>query len=184
MRMREPWLRCIGTSAPLRIGDSRKKHRSIEAALNKVITQDTWHQKRQSGALCSNDAKSCYDRVARSFAVLCLFRLGCPLGPVLSMFTALQQMQHFIGTAFGVSSTSCISNEFPFQGLGQGSGAGPTGWAVVRALPLSTWFELPAMEQPLSLLFPVPSSPLSVTPSSMTQTQCAPSPVRITQARI
>jgi hypothetical protein len=40
---------------------SRKKHRDIEAALNKVLTQDSWRQKCQSGALCSNDAKSCYD---------------------------------------------------------------------------------------------------------------------------
>jgi hypothetical protein len=34
---------------------SHKKHRAIEAALNKALTQDIWHQKKQSGALCSND---------------------------------------------------------------------------------------------------------------------------------
>jgi hypothetical protein len=44
---------------------SRKKHRDIEATLNKVLTQDSWQQKRQPGTLCSNDAKSCYDRVLR-----------------------------------------------------------------------------------------------------------------------
>ena len=49
------------------------------------------------------------------------------------MFSTLQQMQHFIGTAFGVSSNSCTSDDVPFQGLGQGNGAGPTGWAVVSA---------------------------------------------------
>jgi hypothetical protein len=38
---------------------SRKKHRAIEAALNKFLTQDIWYQKWQSGALCSNEAKSC-----------------------------------------------------------------------------------------------------------------------------
>jgi hypothetical protein len=112
---------------------SRKKHRAIEAALNKVLTQDIWRQKRQSGALCSNDAKSCYDRVVHSFAILCMLRLGCPLGPILSMFITLQKMQHFIGTAFGVSSTSFTGGDVPFQGLGQGNGAAPTGWAVVSA---------------------------------------------------
>jgi hypothetical protein len=77
---------------------SRKKHQAIEAALNKVLTQDIWLQKRQAGALCSNDAKSCYDRVVQSFAILCMLRLGCPLGLVLSMSTTLQKMHHFIGT--------------------------------------------------------------------------------------
>ena len=66
---------------------SRKKHRAIEAALNKVLTQDVWRQKRQPGALCSNDAKSCYDRCVHAFAVLCMLRLGCPFGPILSMFS-------------------------------------------------------------------------------------------------
>jgi hypothetical protein len=68
---------------------SRKKHRAIKAALNKVLIRDIWRQKRQSGALCSNDAKSCYDRVVHSFAILCMLCLGCPLGPVLSMFSTL-----------------------------------------------------------------------------------------------
>jgi hypothetical protein len=49
------------------------------------------------------------------------------------MFTTLQKMQHFIGTAVGVSSTSFKGMDVPFQGLGQGNGAGPTGWAVVSA---------------------------------------------------
>jgi hypothetical protein len=118
---------------PAKQYDSRKKHRAIEAALNKVLTQDIWRQKRQAGALCSNDAKSCYDRVVHSFAILCMLSLGCPLGPILSMFATLQKMQHFIGTAFGVSDTSFNGGDIPFQGLGQGNGAGPTGWAVVSA---------------------------------------------------
>jgi hypothetical protein len=85
----------------------------------------------RNNSLCLNDAKSCCDCVVHSFAVLCTLRLGCPLGPVLSVFTALQQMKHFVGTAFGASSTSCISEDIPFQGLGQGNGGGPTGWAVL-----------------------------------------------------
>jgi len=112
---------------------SCKKHLSIEAALNEVLTQDIWRQKRQSGTLCSNDAKLRCDRVARSFAVLCVLRLGCPLGQVLSTFAALQQAQRFIGTALGVLSTLHASDDVPFQGPGQGNGAGPTGWTAVGA---------------------------------------------------
>jgi hypothetical protein len=62
-----------------------------------------------------------------------MLRLGCPIGPLLSMFITLQQMEHFIGSAFGVSKTSFNSGDVPFQCLGQGNGAGPTGWAVVSA---------------------------------------------------
>ena len=60
-----------------------------------------------------------------------MLRLGCPQGPVLSMFRTLQKLHHFIGTAFGVSTTSFTGGDVPFQGLCQGNGAGPTGWAVV-----------------------------------------------------
>jgi hypothetical protein len=62
-----------------------------------------------------------------------MLHLGCPLGPVLSMYTTLQNMHHFIGTAFGVSTTCFSGGEVPFQGLDQGNGAGPTGWAIVSA---------------------------------------------------
>jgi hypothetical protein len=41
---------------------SRKHHCSVLSALNKVLTMDLLHLRRQAGALCSNDAKSCYDR--------------------------------------------------------------------------------------------------------------------------
>jgi hypothetical protein len=113
---------------------SRKKHRALEAALNEVLMQDIWRQKRQSGSLCSNDAKYCYDRVVHSFAIHCMLCLGCPIGPLMSMFVILQKMNHFIGSAFGISSTSFTSGEVPFQGLGQGNVAGPTSWAIVSAL--------------------------------------------------
>jgi hypothetical protein len=97
---------------------SRKKHRAIEAALKKVLTHRIWHQKRHPGALCSNDAKSCYNRVVHSSAILSMLCLGCPWGPLISIFATLQKMNHFIGSAFGVSSTSFKGSEVPFQGLG------------------------------------------------------------------
>ena len=53
--------------APEQYG-GRKHHRSIIAALNKRLTMDLLHLRRQTGALCSNDAKSCYDRIVHSFA--------------------------------------------------------------------------------------------------------------------
>jgi hypothetical protein len=62
-----------------------------------------------------------------------MLRLGCHIGLLMSMFVTLQKMNNFVGSAFGISSTSFTIGEVPFQGLGQGNGAGPTSWAIVSA---------------------------------------------------
>ncbi len=55
---------------------SRRHHRSITAALNKRLMMDVLRQRRQSGALCSNNAKLCYDQVAHNVASLYMRRQG------------------------------------------------------------------------------------------------------------
>jgi hypothetical protein len=40
---------------------SRKQMSAIGQSLNKTLTFDLWRQFKTPGALCSNDAKSCYD---------------------------------------------------------------------------------------------------------------------------
>ena len=57
--------------APEQYG-GRKHHRSVIAALNKCLTMDLLRLHRQSGALCSNDAKSCYDRIVHLFALIAM----------------------------------------------------------------------------------------------------------------
>jgi hypothetical protein len=120
-----------GTIAREQYG-SRRNHRSVIAALNKRLTMDVLRQRRQAGALCSNDAKSCYDRVVHSIAALSMRRQGAPKNPVKCMFATLQQAAHKIRTAFGLSAkTHGGDRDPPYQGLGQGNGCGPAGWAVV-----------------------------------------------------
>jgi hypothetical protein len=70
---------------------SRKNMRAILHALNKVLTVDLSYQRRLPMALCSNDAKSCYDRIVLWVAALCLLRLGMA-GSVIAemMFTLLK----------------------------------------------------------------------------------------------
>jgi hypothetical protein len=117
---------------------SRKNHQSSMAALNKVLTMDLLRLLRQAGGLCSNDAKSCYDRIVHWVAIVCLMRLGMPYEPIRSMFETLQSAWHFIATAFGISSSKygrfCWP---PLQGVGQGNGAGPAIWAVISAVLIS-----------------------------------------------
>jgi hypothetical protein len=50
--------------------EGRKNHQSAIAALNKRLTMDVLRQRWQPGALCANDAKSCYDRITHSIAAL------------------------------------------------------------------------------------------------------------------
>ena len=55
---------------------SRKRHRSILTALNKVLANDIIRARRLPAILVFNDAKSCYDRIVLWIAALALRRLG------------------------------------------------------------------------------------------------------------
>jgi hypothetical protein len=120
--------------APEQFG-SRKNHHSILAALNKRLTMDLLRQQRQAGALCANDAKSCYDRIVHNIATLAIRRLGMPAAPILSMFATLQTATHNVSTTFGISKSSYGGKrDVPLQGVGQGNGAGPAIWAVISTV--------------------------------------------------
>ena len=110
---------------------SRKRHRSIECAANKVLTTDIARQEHRSMALCSNDAKSCYDRILHAIASICMRRVGVAKETCQMMFGTLEQVDHYVQTNFGDSETSYACIEIPFQGVYQGNGAGPGIWMLV-----------------------------------------------------
>ena len=112
---------------------SRRGKRAIEHALNKRLLYDIIRQNRRPGALCSNGAKSCYNRVLHSITMLAFRRLGFPVPPVECMLRSIQQMKHYIRTTFGNSHTYFSSNStaIPFQGILQGNGAAPTIWVLI-----------------------------------------------------
>jgi Reverse transcriptase (RNA-dependent DNA polymerase) len=125
--------------APEQYG-SRKSLSAIEHCLNKRLSFDILRQTRTPGALCSNDAKGCYDRIVHSVASLCLQRVGMPPGPILSMFRSLQNLRHYVRTAHGDSSSFFESNEVhpvAIQGVCQGNGAGPQIWALISTVILN-----------------------------------------------
>jgi hypothetical protein len=114
---------------------SRKHHQSISAALNKRLTMDLLRQRRQAGALCANDAKSCYNRIIHNIASLAMRQTGMPAEPIKSMFETLQGAEHRVTTAFGTSDKTYGKNlTIPYQGVGQGNGAGPAIWAVISTV--------------------------------------------------
>jgi hypothetical protein len=111
---------------------SRKCHRSIECAGNKVFTTDIARQEHRSIALCSsNDTKSCYDRILHAIATICMRRVGVPKKICLMMFGTLAKVKHYIRTTYGDSTTSYSCIEIPFEGIYQGNGAGPGIWLLV-----------------------------------------------------
>jgi hypothetical protein len=110
---------------------SRKRHQSIECATNKVLTTDIARQEHRSMALCSNDAKSCYDRILHAVASICMRRVGVPKETCLMMFGTLAKVKHYIRTTYGDSTTAYSCIEIPFQGIYQGNGAGPGIWLLV-----------------------------------------------------
>jgi len=54
------------------------------------LTYDLIRQQRLTAAVCSNDAKACYDGIVHAFAALALQQLGIPLGPITVMFGTIQ----------------------------------------------------------------------------------------------
>jgi hypothetical protein len=101
---------------------SCKGKSALEHAVHKRLTFDIMRQLRTNGALCSNDAKSCYDRILHSIASLAYQRLRVPLPPVKCMLQSIQNMKHHIQTSYGDSAFT-MSNDgslIPFQGTLQG----------------------------------------------------------------
>jgi hypothetical protein len=113
--------------------ESRKRHKAIDLAVNKALTFDILRQLKRSGAVCSNDAKSCYDLIGHTQAALSMQRVGVPKNIINCLFTTLQDAIHKVRTGFGDSKAHYGGSVWlvPIHGIGQGNGAGSTIWAVV-----------------------------------------------------
>jgi len=114
---------------------SHKYKSAIHQCLNKQLFYDLVHFKWQPAALCSNDAKSCYDWITLLATALCLCQCGGSQPMISSMITTLHEMQHHIWTTFGDSAAHASRETWksPIAGIGQGNRAGPHIWAVVSS---------------------------------------------------
>ena len=129
--------------APEQYG-SRPKHSAAALSLAKRLTFDIARQRRQTMAICCNDAAQCYDRMVHTPTALALRRVGMAAGPVNCMFSMIQSLHHFVRTAHGTSEQSFSSSTIidprfqpvPLQGIGQGNGCGPTAWAMLSSVLL------------------------------------------------
>jgi len=112
---------------------SRKEKLANIQCLNKRLLYDYARHTHEPMALCSNDAKSCYDRIVLIVAALCLCRLGAPKTAIQSMVSTIHGMQHHVRSTYGDSNVSQGRAQWTelIAGIGQGNGAGPHIWAAV-----------------------------------------------------
>jgi len=120
---------------------SRRNHTAIDLAVNKSLSYDLLRQLKHTGAVCSNDAKACYDFIGHTTASLAMQRMGVPKAAVDCLFSLLQTASHKVRTAFGDSETSyggLDDSRLPMHRICQGNGAGPSIWAALSS-PILTY---------------------------------------------
>ena len=103
-----------------------------DGALSKVLFYDIVRQFRLSAGISSVDAANCYDSIAHVISSLIFQSMGVPVEGAEAMLQAIQDMKYFLCTAYGESKNCANSRiEVKYQGLCQGNGVAPAGWAVI-----------------------------------------------------
>ncbi len=117
---------------------SERNRTAGEGTMSKVLFSDVVRQARLSAGISSVDADNCYDRVAHAIASLVFRSFGTPHEATCAMLQTIQDMKFFLCTSFG-DSRSCAGSviDIKTQGLCQGNGAAPAGWAVVSIVILN-----------------------------------------------
>ncbi len=117
---------------------SRPGQTGKDAVMLKRVTYDLTRILCSNLGTFHNDAKSCYDRIVNSLAMVTARRLGMPVSAVRTHSDVLARMKYTIKTAFGVSEKFICSTESAFLfGTGQGSGASPAAWLTISVVLLA-----------------------------------------------
>ena len=111
---------------------SEKNRMADNGTLCKTLFYDITRQARVPAAIASVDASNCYDRIAYAIASLVFQAFGVPTTAIETMLGAIENMKFYLRTGFG-DSTSFAGGGISVktQGLTQGNGASPAGWAVI-----------------------------------------------------
>jgi exonuclease III len=112
-------------------GGSRPGRTAIDIANRKALTYLYTRLTKTSLGTFDNDAKSCYDRIIASLALIASRALGMPEVACRIHGQTIDKMKHFIKTAQGTSESYYSNeNEGPLFGSGQGSGGSPPLWLI------------------------------------------------------
>ena len=117
---------------------SERNRMADNGTLSKTLFCNLARQARVPAAIASVDASNCYDRIPHAMASLIFQAFGVPPTAVESMLGTIENMKFFLRTGFG-DSTSFAGGGISIktQGMCQGNGALPAGWAVISICILS-----------------------------------------------
>jgi hypothetical protein len=103
---------------------SREGNNVIKQALNKVLSFDLIRQAQMDAAMCSNDAKICYDRIVHSIASILIQQQNVPASACICVFTTRQNLHHTVMTIYGDSKSGYGGTLWavPYAGVGQVNG--------------------------------------------------------------
>ena len=114
---------------------SRPNHNCIDVVMSKSQKYIYSSLTRTSMATMDNGAKSCYDRMVATLALLVSHKFGVPTEFCQTVGETLRTMQFSIRTAMGDSpNTYCHSTATPIHGVGQGGTASPAFWLLVSSI--------------------------------------------------
>lgn len=108
-----------------------------DGTLTKVLFYDISRQSKRPAGVASVDADNCFDRISHAMASLCFQAFGVNVNAASTMLRTIEDMKFFLRTAYGDSTSFAGSTiHMKTQGLCQGNGAAPAGWAVVSIVIL------------------------------------------------
>jgi hypothetical protein len=111
---------------------SKRNKMANNRTLCKKLFYDITRQARVPAAIALVDASNCYDRIAHTMASLVFQAFGVPTTAIESMLGAIENMKFFLRTGFRYSKSFAGGGiSIKSQGLCQGNGAAPAGWAVI-----------------------------------------------------
>ena len=84
--------------------------------------------------VASVNAAQCYDRITHAIAALTLRAFKVPPSSVASMLEPIQDMEYYLRTGFGKSTTFSGGKDNKKQGMCQGNTAAPPTWQQISSL--------------------------------------------------
>ncbi len=96
------------------------------------LPNDILRQLKRPGAICLNDAKSCYDLIGHTQALISMQPQGVPTSVVMIVCLRLCRM---LNAKLGLDTEiqTITMETLPMHGITQGNGAGPAKWVVVSS---------------------------------------------------
>ena len=113
---------------------SEKGKTPEDAILQQVLVYDIARQLRRPLMVASVDAAQCCDRIAHAIASLTLRAYKVPTSSVVSMLEPIQDMEYYVRTGYGESSTHSGGKDNKKQGTCQGNTAAPPTWQQISSL--------------------------------------------------